>query len=965
MRIRVTLLALGLLLGGVLPATAQEAAKTPADVFRNARDLLQVGSLELAADSLKDFLNLKPADQDYLDLETKYGAAVFQNLRNVPRWLPDPKKDEDFKKTVVEGIIAAAMKANEKLLRDPKRLLRLVQNLGETREERDFAIQELNRAGDAVVPVLVENLRINTSTDYRTGALTAVTRLKADVVPGLVVATENVVDELKVGLIRALAARPDILNLVGKADTNFAPYLWYLASAPPEESAALRDAAVQTLRLLSGDRSDNQQADVELVRYAQPMLERRGSFAAHDKLRNRVKTWVWDDGLKTVKPVDLTLAQAEEQFGLKYLKWAIERRPGSELAQEMFLTLATERAVERTNFGDLAKSEPGVSQLLAAAPAPMLLSMLDAALAEKRPALAFGLTQALGDRAEKSAAIPTIREGSKDARPAPLVKALNYSDPRVQLAAAAALLKLPPVQHGAHARIIDVLKRAAGSEAGAADNTMGRALIVDPLSVRGDQVAGLMRSIGYQAEVIGSGRELFKRVNRTSDFDLILLDRHVAEPELKDVLAQLAANVNAGRRPVLVIASPDKPTPVTVETLLARLAALIAATETTDIVIPPPYEIDRRKTKSENDDLRRVNVEFRDRQLMRIYDGRLARMRRIVAAANLGTAPALHSRLGLRLPQLTLAALLAEYDPAPDFAPTPFRELRSYTLLLNKQPELAKAIEDAPTDTLIRLIEQLETALTPDLRLVNQKVYARLDVEELDLPRAPGIDPLLEARLKQAVQNYKNVSIIAEPYSAGSTAGSVKYGLAYEVQATIADPAQRPRDPGERKASTKMAVDWLRRLAVGEQTGYDLTPAVPALRTALGSDDLAEGAIEALSRIPVAEAQQDLLRFAATAARPLALRGKAADAAIRHIQAHGKMSTAEVNMAIATALQAEANAEMKSKLTVLSIALSGTPADLLNRIKMFTVPVAPPAKAAAPMPGDEKKPTEPVEEKKS
>ncbi len=967
MRIRVTLLALGLLLGSALAASAQDAGKTPAVAYRSAREFLQSGSLELAADSLKDFLNLKPSDQDYLDLETKYGANVFQNLRNVPRWLPDAKKDEDFKKTVVEGIITGSMKANDKLLRDPKRLLRLVQNLGESREERDFAIDELNRSGDAVVPVLVENLRINTSPEYRTGALTAVTRLNASVVPGLVVATENVPDELKVGLIRALAARPDIVALVGKADTNFAPYLWYLAAAPAEESAALRDAAIQTLRVLSGDRSDTQQADVELVKYARPMLERRGNFATFDKVKNRVKVWVWDDGLKTVKPVDLTLSQAEEQFGLKYLKWAIDRRPGSELAQDMFIALATERAVERTNFGTLAVSEPTVSQLLAAVPASLLIGMLDAALAENKTALAFGLTQALGDRAEKSAAIPTFREGSTDPRPAPLVKALSYSDPRVQLAAATALLKLPAVDHGAHARIIDVLKRAAGSDA-PADSSKGRALIVDPLIVRGDEVASLMRAIGYQAEVIGSGQELFKRVNRASNFDLILLDRHISNPQMKDVLAQLAANTNAGRRPILLIASPDKPTPVAVETLLARLAAVIAATETTDIVVPPPYENDRRKTKTDNDDLRRVNVEFRDRQLMRIYAGRLARTQRIVAAANLGTAPAIQTRLDLRLPQLTLAALIAEYDPTPDYAPTVHRELQNYTLLLRKQPELSRALEGLSTATLVRLIEHLETAMTtPQLRETNQKVFAKLDVEELDLPRAPEIDPLLEARLKQVAQPYKNVSVIAEPYAAGSTVGPIKYGLAYDIQATIADPAQRPRDPAEKKASTKMAVEWLRRLALGEHAGYNLIPAVPALRQALGNDDLAPDAIEALGRIPVAEAQQDLLRFAATAARPLPLRGKAADAAIRHIQANGKMSTAEVNQAIGMALQAEANAEMKSKLAVLSAALSGTPADLINRIKTFTVPVAAPAKPAppAPMPMDEKKPAETTDEKKS
>jgi tetratricopeptide (TPR) repeat protein/CheY-like chemotaxis protein len=956
-RLRVPLFALALVLGAAGLATAQEAPKKPIDVFRAARDYLQAGSLELAAETFKDFLNLKPTDQDYLDVEAKYGANAFQNLRNVPRWLPDAKKDAEFKKTVIEGIIEGSLKANEKLTRNPARLLRLVQNLGESREERDFAIAELNRAGDAVVPVLVENLRVNTSPEYRAGALTAVTRLNAEVVPGLVVATENVPEELKVGLIKSLAGRSDVTALTGKADTNFMPYLWYLAAS--DQAGGLRDTAIQTLRDLTGDRSDRLQADVELVKYATPMYERKGSFAAYDRVKNRVKLWVWDAAARNVKPVELTPTQAEEQTGLKYLKWAIERRPGSEPAQELFLSLATERAVERASFGDLAKADPNVSQLLASAPAGMLINLLDSALAENKTALAYGLTQALGNRAETAAAIPRKVEGGGEKKPAPLVKALNYSDPRVQLAAAAALLKMPQVEHGANARIVDVLKRAAGGD-GAAGG-MGKALIADPLAARGDQVATMLRGVGYQSEVFGTGRELFKRINRSSDFDLILVDRHVVEPTLQDVLAQLAANTNAGRRPILVVASPDNVVAPSVETQLLRLAVLVAVTETTEMVVPPPYEVDRRKTREENEDLRKLNVRDRDDRLMRIYEGRLARMRRIVTAANLGTSIALETRLGLRLPQLALAALLAEYQPTAEFAPTPFRDLRNYTQLLRRQPELDKALEGAPTADLIRLIAQLETALTPEMRKTFDAVLMRIDADALNLPRTPSIDPVTEAVLKRAVSGYKGVSVIAEPFAVGSVEGSVRYGLAYDVQAAVADPAQRPRDATERNASTKLALDWLRRLAVGEQTGFDLTPAVPALRQALSNDEYAEIAIEALSRIPVAGAQQDLARVAATTARAAAVRGKAADAAVRHVQANGKMTNAEVDQLVATALAGEANPELKSKLAVLSAALTGKPGDLVNRIKGYTVPTAaptPPKAATPPVPNEAKPPVE-------
>ena len=69
--------------------------KKPAEVFRESRDILRDGNQELAAELLKEFFALKPTDQDYLSLETKYGPTTFQSLRNVPRWFPDAKRDAD------------------------------------------------------------------------------------------------------------------------------------------------------------------------------------------------------------------------------------------------------------------------------------------------------------------------------------------------------------------------------------------------------------------------------------------------------------------------------------------------------------------------------------------------------------------------------------------------------------------------------------------------------------------------------------------------------------------------------------------------------------------------------------------------------------------------------------------------------------------------------------------------------
>ena len=52
-------------------AQPEPAPATPVERFKQARDRIADGRLELAAESLKAFLDSKPTDTDYLALEAK------------------------------------------------------------------------------------------------------------------------------------------------------------------------------------------------------------------------------------------------------------------------------------------------------------------------------------------------------------------------------------------------------------------------------------------------------------------------------------------------------------------------------------------------------------------------------------------------------------------------------------------------------------------------------------------------------------------------------------------------------------------------------------------------------------------------------------------------------------------------------------------------------------------------------
>ena len=169
--------------------------------------------------------------------------------------------------------------------------------------------------------------------------------------------------------------------------------------------------------------------------------------------------WRWEDN--QLVSYAATASQAEEFFGLRYARWALELDPSYEPAQVVFLSLATDKALERGGLGTAARRNRARTFTTCSRPSMpgRLINTLDRALADKRTTVALGLTRALGERAEIQAA------RSERGRPGVLVRALDYPDRRVQLAAADALLRLPgPPVHQAMARVVEVLRRAVAAD---------------------------------------------------------------------------------------------------------------------------------------------------------------------------------------------------------------------------------------------------------------------------------------------------------------------------------------------------------------------------------------------------------------------------------------------------------------------------------------------------------------------
>lgn len=976
------LAAVGLTLaaGGGAAAQPKGPQLKPLELYEKMRATLGEGKYDVAGVYLEEFLKGVPTAEElaqpaekagtdiFLEIERKYGTTTFQSLRNVPRYSDDPVFEKKVRANV-EDVNRRAAAVARKLLQNPERVSKYVRNLGETLEERLYAQQELRRTGEYAVPFLIEAIRTNPSRELYAGILDTIPVLEAAAMPGWVAALDVLPPDRQYGVLGALARRRDVRDLLGYAQTDFTPFLWRVRSRARADGPTLYDLAGTLINeLIPGAKADAKRPDAELTAAAQKFYDvptrvrYREAKANPDGSAALVPVWVAEqkDGIaRVVRLSDVPRGQADEYYGLRYARWALEASPAYEPAQLLVLALAAERAVERSKFGSLAASEPAVYKLLADAPSQTLIELLNRGLAEKRTALVLATTQVLGDRADRAAATPPA---GPVAKPSLLVRALSYPDHAVQFAAASALLRGPvPVPAEAKVQIVDILRRAVGTDPAKPAESKGTVLLVDPGKFRADANAALLRGFGYDVEILAGGRDLQRRIARASDFDLIFIDHHAANPELRDLLAQLTADPRAAARPVYVIASPDKPRAPTFDQLMLRTAELIAATENDVVAMPAPFTPNPLYTTEEQIGMRRDVQKKRDAVFHSAAEARAARLRRVVDTLPLGLTADQRLLLELRVLLITYAVLGAEFPLTPESAPDTFAEIGRIRAQVGRQPPSALYGNGPASADLMKLIERFEidVAKVKGAQAKYDALRSGVDAAEVGLAVESFRDLAAEAKLRKLLVNYPDVKIIPEPYT--------RLALEPEFKVLFADPMMVPREGAVKKADARAAAEFLRGMAVGDLPGYDVRPAEAELRAAVTNPtdlELAAVAVDAVERLKSAEAQQALLTLATrqVGETPVALRRKAADAAIRHVRAHGKLANPALVGTLATTATPEVtkDPELRARLLTLKGMLAFDPGAFANELKAYNPPIVPPAPQKEP----EKKGSDKEPEKK-
>jgi CheY-like chemotaxis protein len=530
---RTSRLALAFLTGLLLLASAaaqdfRQALKKPETAMEYWNAVLfeiSVGKYDIAASNLKGFLEKMPTDEELIKIEEKEGMSVFLQFITIP----ETRKDGS-------ALLERVTEVIKKHRSDPERIKKFVKNLGATEEERAYAITQLRKSGGIAIPYLVDMLRDLQERDAHVPILSGLLRLNRDTIPPLLAALDLPDSDIRAELIDVLRERQDPSAVAG---------LWYL-TAPTQPALVRQHATAALSSLLEVAPEKLPPAKIELTQAADRYYQHKVKFPNP----KAVTVWQWDPATQkmTVPPPTLTASQAEEYYGLRYARQALDFDPSYRPAQIIFLSIAMEKAAERAGLDQpLEKGSPTIKELLRSVNPELLMAVLERALTDKRIPVILGSVRTLGELAEVRATRLKVSQA-----PA-LVKALNFPDRRVQMAAADAILRIPgPPPPQSSGRVVEILRRAVAGE------QAPRALVADANLERGNAVGNAVKQAGFEPVVVQNGRDALRQLSDNSDFDVILIDEALPDPGLPYLLAQLRSDVDSGLLPLFITIAPDR-----------------------------------------------------------------------------------------------------------------------------------------------------------------------------------------------------------------------------------------------------------------------------------------------------------------------------------------------------------------------------------------------------------------------
>ena len=502
--------------------------QTPPQQFEAARLLADLNQPELAREFLKQLMQAKLDDAALAALADKFDTPTFLRFGRTEALAPEAAQ-------FVSAVLAAA----EKVGRDPARLERLAQQLSDPGKiSREDAIVALHRAGSAAVGPLLSGLADGKRASEHAALREMILLLNNDATAPLssgLEAPDAGTRVLAIELLGQLNAKTEIPALVA-------------AHADTRSEERVKQAAASALAAILGNLPTAGESQRFLERAAQKELELARRIDSLDNYGEPPTREIWRWDAKSNRPT-MSIEPAAN----------VARRTAARLARTLTVGGATEPARQRLFVGTVleeAKHRHGIDRPLApevvkeVAPlgAETVSDVLRQAISSGGVAAAIGAAEVLGEIGS-----PALLEGVGGRR-SPLAEAAWHPDRRVRFAAIEAILKLKPVSSFAGASAVgDGLKFLACTSG------QRKALVADPRSAAGQQLASYLSQLGYQVEMATNGRDAFAVATSSPDFELAFVHAALDHPRADDLLAQFRKDPRTAMLPVALIAVADAP----------------------------------------------------------------------------------------------------------------------------------------------------------------------------------------------------------------------------------------------------------------------------------------------------------------------------------------------------------------------------------------------------------------------
>ncbi|HEV3342912.1 MAG TPA: hypothetical protein VG125_21240 [Pirellulales bacterium] len=493
---------------------------TPDELLKAIDVLIDLRATDDAYVLLKRLLEAKPDDEAWADLVEKHGSALFLRLGLAEALQPEGRQVSDI-----------ALTAAERRARDPARLVKLIDELGDPSPAvRRGAMTRLLGGREAAIPLLAGALIDPARQPARPAIREALARFGGEALVPLTAMTRSSQPATQVEAIHALARLGRSIAVLDL----LAPAL--LDTAPPEARSAAREALIR----LIGRVPEADEAAATLLHKA------RAAFAEAleepDPEAPTVQDWQWDDekGALTsaaAQPLAVRLTRAAD--------WAADAaRLAPRRREALWLSLA-------------ARIEGDAIRPNADAPAPERAALADENVDVVEATLAFAMNN--GHTVAAAVAARTLGEigtpqclYARQPQPGSLVEAARSSDRRLRYAALEAIMRFKPQRpYPGSSLVVEALGYLAGSFAAP------RVMAADARPAEAERQAGLLAGLGYETDVATSGRDVVAQTVSSPDYLFALIDYSLAAPTSGELLQRLRRDNRTAGLPIGIIASTD------------------------------------------------------------------------------------------------------------------------------------------------------------------------------------------------------------------------------------------------------------------------------------------------------------------------------------------------------------------------------------------------------------------------